>query len=112
MLSKPPVDDHVLWCCGMDKERSSMYITINDGGMFTCVIHIAHFEILLIKYVMLLCASHHELRHFFISNDKKMLFDYFPDKAKDERFSNALVIVPLPKLKALTNSRISEFLRP
>ena len=40
-----------------------------------------------------------------------MLFDYSPDKAKDERFSNALVIVPLPKLKALRNSKMDASLK-
>ena len=54
-------------------------------------------------FCYLLRITNYDIR--FFSHDKKMRFDYYPDKAKEDRFSNALAIVPLPKSKALTNSR-------
>ena len=54
-------------------------------------------------FCYLLRITNYDIR--FFSHDKKMRFDYYPDKAKEDRFSNALAIVPLPKLKALTSSR-------
>ena len=54
-------------------------------------------------FCYLLRITNYDIR--FFSHDKKMRFDYYPDKAKEDRFSNALAIVPLPKLKALKSSR-------
>ena len=64
-------------------------------------------------YITIFCsfAPDHELWYFFFSNDKKMWFDFNPDKAKEDRFSNALAIVPLPKLKALRNSKMDASLK-